>query len=231
MCGRYTLTADVQVIQDTFQLDSVPPLQARYNIAPTQAVPIITGDKPRELTMVSWGLVPSWAKDTSGSAQLMNARGETIDEKPSFRTAFKRRRCLVPADGFYEWRKQGNGKAPQYIHFKDRRVFAFAGLWERWNSPHGDEVLTCTIITSEPNELIKPLHNRMAVILDAQDYATWLSKDTSPAELKHLLQPYPDNDDLDYHEVSPVVNGVSIDSPYLIEPFQSFNPPQQTSLF
>jgi putative SOS response-associated peptidase YedK len=229
MCGRYTLTASPAAIQQAFGLDDVPaPYAPRYNIAPTQPVPVITNDNPRALTWVTWGLVPSWSKDVSKAAQLINARAETLEEKPSFRTAFKHRRCLVPADGFYEWRKDGKSKAPQYIHFRDRRVFALAGLWERWVSPHGDEVLSCTIITTEPNALIQPMHHRMAVILQPEDYATWLDKRTDLAAAKALLRPYPDDDSLTYHEVSPLVNNARYDAPEMIEPVV---PPQQTSLF
>lgn len=226
MCGRYTLTADKATLQRTFNLDSVPPLTPRYNIAPTQPVPIITSDKPRELTIVNWGLIPSWSKDISGASMLINARGETVDEKPSFRSAFKYRRCLVPADGFYEWRKDGKSKLPQYIHFEDRRVFALAGLWERWNSPQGDEILSCTIVTTDPNALIKPWHHRMAVILEPEDYATWLDPQAPPDLLKSLLRPYKD-DALTAYEVSAMVNNARMDDAEMIVPFTN---PQQGSL-
>lgn len=218
MCGRYTLSATPEAIQQAFDLEAVPDgLTPRYNIAPTQAIPIITNESPRMLTFVTWGLIPSWAKDTSMSAKLINARAETLSEKPSFRSAYKYRRCLVPADGFYEWLTDGKAKRPQYIYRRDRALFAFAGLWERWNSPDGSEVLSATIITTEPNATIAPLHHRMAVMLDPSDYRTWLDADAEPAVLQALLRPAPD-DLLVYHEVSPAVNNARYDSPDMIEP-------------
>lgn len=220
MCGRYTLAAAPEAIQQAFDLESVPSgLTPRYNIAPTQPIPVITNQAPRALTFVTWGLIPSWAKDTSMAAQLMNARAETLAEKPSFRSAYKYRRCLVPADGFYEWMKDGKTKRPQYIYRRDRAVFAFAGLWERWNSPDGSEVLSATIITTEPNATIAPLHHRMAVILDPADYGTWLDANADPAVLQALLRPAPD-DLLALHEVSPAVNNARHDSPDMIEPLK-----------
>ena len=137
---------------------------ARYNIAPTQPVAVITNQNSKALDFFTWGLIPSWSKDTSIGSKLINARSETAHEKPSFRAAFKRRRCLIPADGFYEWTKRDNKKIPMYVHLKDRKPFAFAGLWEIWQSKEGDEIRSCTILTTEPNDLIKPLHHRMAVI-------------------------------------------------------------------
>ncbi|PMB48316.1 hypothetical protein CEN41_01935 [Fischerella thermalis CCMEE 5330] len=228
MCGRYTLTAAPETIQRAFDLDTVPSeLAPRYNIAPTQPIPVITNQSPRALTFVTWGLIPSWAKDTSMAAQLMNARAETLTEKPSFRSAYKHRRCLVPADGFYEWMKDGKAKRPQYIYRRDRALFAFAGLWERWNSPDGSEILSATIITTEPNATIAPLHHRMAVILEPSDYGTWLDTNAEPAVLQALLRPAPD-DLLTYHEVSPAVNNARHDSPDMIEPIK---PISQQRLF
>ncbi len=230
MCGRYTLTASPEAVQQAFTLDTLPILQPRYNIAPTQPVPIITSEKPKELTIVSWGLIPSWSKDTSGASKLINARAETIEEKPSFRAAYKYRRCLIPADGFFEWQSVDNGgkKKPQFIYVGEHEVFAFAGLWERWQSPGGDEVHTCTILTTEPNDLIKPLHHRMAVILDKADYDAWLSPDSKPGELKHLLRSYP-SERMNLYEISTLVNNARIDTPEILQPVQS--PPQQQSLF
>lgn len=227
MCGRYTLTASPEAIQQAFNLERVPSeLQPRYNIAPTQPIAVITNDQPRDLTYVSWGLIPSWSKDISKAAQLINARAETLAEKPSFRSAFKYRRCLVPTDGFYEWRRDGKTKTPQYIHRHDHGVFALAGLWERWLSPDGSEVLSATIVTSEPNDLIATMHHRMAVILKPEDYAGWLAPDADPRDLQTLLQPYPD-DDLEAYEVSLAVNNARFDSPDMIEPYK---PMSQESL-
>jgi len=229
MCGRYTLTADGKAIQLAFDLDSISDqLQPRYNIAPSQAVPIITNENANKLTYVKWGLVPSWAKDPSIGYKMINARSETASEKPSFRSAFKRRRCLIPADGFFEWTKQGKKKVPMYIHLEDNALFAFAGLWEAWQSPDGSELQTCTILTTEPNELIKPLHHRMAVILEKDDYETWLTPGEVPADvLTPLLKPYSE-DQMRVYEVSTLVNSPKNDEPSIIEPFDS---PRQQSLF
>lgn len=226
MCGRYTLTASPQAVQDAFSLAEAPDLSPRFNIAPTQLVPIITGEARDTLTWVKWGLIPSWSKDDKGASQLINARAETIEEKPSFRSAFKKRRCLVPADGFYEWRKDGDKKKPQYIFLDDREVFAFAGLWETWKNPAGEMVYSCAIITGEPNELIKPMHHRMAVILERDAYADWLDDETPLPVLKNLLSPYP-ADGMQTYEVSTLVNNARVDSPDLLEPN---SPPQQTPL-
>ncbi|GAB4341517.1 MAG: SOS response-associated peptidase [Phototrophicales bacterium] len=220
MCGRFTLTADTNDLQQAFDLQSIPAtITARYNIAPTQPVAVIANDAPHDLTFFQWGLVPSWAKDMSIASKLINARAETLHEKPSFRSAYKRRRCLIPANGFYEWAKTPTGKKPMYIHLKDHQVFAFAGLWESWHSPDGDELRSCTIITTTPNDLIKPLHHRMAVILNPADYDLWLSGEELPPDmLVPLLKPYP-SDEMIAYEVSPLVNNVANDTPDLIQPY------------
>lgn len=221
MCGRFTLTADPETIRRVFNLDSVPEqVVGRYNIAPSQPVAVITNENPRELTFHRWGLIPSWSKDPTIGSRMINARAETAFEKPAFRAAFKRRRCLIPANGFYEWQKRGkNEKAPMYINLKDHALFAFAGLWEIWNSPEGDELRTCTILTGEPNDLVKPIHNRMAIILDKADYAAWLSPDETPSgELMPLLLRQYDVNQMDVYEVSKSVNSPYNDSPQLIEP-------------
>lgn len=229
MCGRYTLTAKPEAIQQAFDLTSVPPLTPRYNIAPTQPVPIITSEQRDTLTIVQWGLIPSWSKDASIASKLINARAETLDEKPSFKNAFKRRRCLIPADGFFEWKAGDNGgkKKPQFIYVGEREVFAFAGLWELWNSLTGDPVYTCTIITTEPNELIRGLHNRMAVILDKQDYDAWLSPDTPLTDTKSLLRPYP-SERMSLYEISTLVNNATVDTPAILEPYR---PAEQKDMF
>jgi putative SOS response-associated peptidase YedK len=228
MCGRFVLTASTEAIQQTFDLDTLPNgMLPRYNIAPTQPVAVVTDAHPRQLTFQRWGLIPSWAKDPAIGNTLINARSETIEEKPAFRTAFKRRRCLIPADGFYEWQKRGKDKAPIFIHLKGHDLFAFAGLWEVWHSPDGSEVQTCTILTSEPNPLISQLHHRMAVILPREDYAVWLDKDTPPDVLKALLRPYDENQ-MAYYEVSKIVNSPYNDSAECIAPLGA--PPAQPSL-
>lgn len=227
MCGRFVLAADGNAIQQQFNLTETPTIEARYNIAPTQPVAVITNAEPTALTYHRWGLIPSWAKDPSIGSRMINARAETAHEKPSFRSAFKRRRCLIPASGFYEWTKRDSGKVPMYIHLDDHAPFAFAGLWEVWHSPDGGEIHSCTILTTEPNDLIKPLHNRMAVILDEADYDMWLSPDELPADaLKPMLRPYR-ADAMRAYEVSTLVNKPANDSPQCIVPM---TPPEQPSL-
>lgn len=219
MCGRFVLTADPSIIQTTFNLSSVPEdLTPRYNVAPTQAVPVITNDDPRALVFHRWGLIPSWAKDKSTGSKMINARAESVDEKPSFRTAFKRRRCLIPADGFYEWRQSENDKTkvPIFIHLKGRKIFAFAGLWEIWRSPQGEEVRSCTILTTDANSFVSQIHTRMPVILSPADYDTWLSAD-QPEVLKALLKPF-DPEQMDAYAVSRRVNSTSNEGAELIQP-------------
>lgn len=169
MCGRFTLTVDPADLQDTFG-DYVFPSQfaPRFNISPTQPVLAIPNDGKNKADFFMWGLIPSWAKDPTIGSRLINARGETLAEKPSFRGSFKYKRCLILADGFYEWKTQPGSKikTPYFIYMKDRKPFVFAGLWDTWNSPDGSSVRSCTIITTEPNELMSTLHNRMPVILN-----------------------------------------------------------------
>lgn len=230
MCGRFVLATDSIAIQQKFDLKTVPDnIQARYNIAPSQPVSVISNDNPSALSFYRWGLIPSWAKDISIGNKMINARGETLREKPSFRAAYKRRRCLIPANGFYEWAKDGKTKTPMYVHLKDHALFAFAGLWEIWHSPEGDEIRSCTIITTQPNALVAPLHHRMAVILHEEDYDTWLSPDEMPADkLQPLLRPY-ESDKMAVYEVSTLVNKPANDSPECILP-ASPPPAQQTLL-
>ena len=219
MCGRYTLTADAESIQMAFQLDSVDGLGLpRYNIAPTQQVAVISNREPQSLSFMKWGLVPSWAKDPKIGNRMINARSETAAEKPSFRSAFKGRRCLIPADGYYEWARQGKRKTPMYIKHAQREVFAFAGLWESWKQPDGDWLNTCAILTTDANERIRDIHHRMTVILEPQDYALWLAP--RPLErdewLPLMAGPLPDQ--LEFYQVSTEVNRPINDNATLIEP-------------
>ena len=229
MCGRYVLNADGKTIQQIFNLESVPTIEPRYNIAPSQPVMAITNEDPQNATHLQWGLIPSWSKDPKIGYKMINARSETAHEKPSFRAAFKRRRCIIPATGFYEWAKMDDGrKAPHLIYVGDHEVFAFAGLWEIWHSPDGEEIRTCTILTGEPNDKIKPLHHRMAVILHQDDYDTWLSPDELPTQvLMPLLRTY-EAERMDAYEVSTRVNAPKHDGPENIVPV--IPPPQQQSL-
>ncbi|MCU0464259.1 MAG: SOS response-associated peptidase [Anaerolineae bacterium] len=220
MCGRFVLTADSGLIQQAFDLGPLAPevqaMSPRYNIAPSQPVAVITNEDPTELTFHRWGLVPSWAKDLSIGNQMINARLETAAEKPSFKNALKRRRCLIPANGFYEWPKKGQN--PIYVHLDGGELFAFAGLWEVWRSPEGDTVKTCTILTTEPNEFIKDYHHRMAVILPRERYAEWLTPgEVSHAEALSFIKMV-DADQMRAYEVSKAVNNVGYDSPDCIAP-------------
>lgn len=227
MCGRFVLSAEAEVVQQEFNLDDVPTLASRYNIAPSQPVPVITNQAPGELTVVQWGLIPSWAKDPKMAYKMINARSETAHEKPSYRSAFKRRRCLIPTTGFYEWIKTDNGKQPYFIHCNDKEVFAFAGLWEIWNSPQGDEVWTCTILTTDANEKIQHLHHRMPVILEGDARDAWLDNDSEQDELRGILQPF-DSAKIEFYPVSKAVNNVRNDNPTLLD---RDNPPKQQSMF
>ena len=219
MCGRYTLTADAESIQLAFNLDSVEGwLEPRFNIAPSQQAPVISNRDPKQLSYMKWGLVPSWAKDPKIGNRMINARSETAAEKPSFRTAFKRRRCLIPADGYYEWAKQGKKKTPMYIRHAERELFAFAGLWESWKQPDGAWLNTCTILTTKANESILPIHHRMTVIVEPEDYELWLApRELMPDEwLPMMAGPTPEQ--LSFHEVSTLVNSPANDNPMLISP-------------
>lgn len=222
MCGRFVLDTSPETLQQTFDLVTVPEsLPPRFNIAPSQPVAVITNRDPQQLDFFKWGLVPFWSKDPSIGYKMINARIETIAEKPAFREAFKRRRCLIPATGFYEWTKSGSDKQPMYIHMNDNQVFAFAGLWETWKDENGTPLHSCTILTGEPNELIQNFHHRMAVILHPSDYKLWLSPDEmTPSELMPLLQPY-SADKMEAYEVSKIVNSPANDLRECIVPLSA----------
>jgi putative SOS response-associated peptidase YedK len=225
MCGRYLLKAPADALRRAFGFVEQPNLMPRYNIAPTQDVAVIRERREpkgeRTLQLLRWGLIPSWAEDMKGGAKLINARAEGISERTSFREAFQKRRCLVPADGFYEWRTEGKIKQPYLIQRRDRAPFAFAGLWERWvpktQPPEPAYIDTFTIVTTEANALLRLLHVRMPVILAPEDYARWFDRGASEAELKALLKPAPE-DLLAYVPVSPRVNAAAPDDAGLIEP-------------
>lgn len=223
MCGRFTLTTPAEVVAEYFELADIPPIAPRYNIAPTQPVAVVRFDAEtdkRNCDLLHWGLVPSWAKDPGIGSRMINARSETVAQKPAYRSAFKHRRCLVPADGFYEWQKQPGTKRkrPHYIRFSDGRPFAFAGLWEHWSSPDGSELESCTVLTTEANEVMKPLHDRMPVILAPEDYARWLDPSHDKADqLLPLVHARP-NSELTANAVSTLVNSPSNDVAQCIEP-------------
>jgi putative SOS response-associated peptidase YedK len=223
MCGRFTLTVDPADLQDTFEgviFPSPEKFAPRFNIAPSQPLLAIPNDGANTAEFFVWGLIPMWAKDPSIGSRLINARGETVAEKPSFRGSFKYKRCLILADGFYEWKANPGKKTktPYYIHLKDRKPFAFAGLWDSWESSDGSNIKTCTIITTEPNELMEPIHNRMPVILHPRDYAKWLDvSPQTPENLQPLIKSFPAGD-MSAYPVSTLVNKPSNDSPELVVP-------------
>lgn len=218
MCGRFTLSQPAAAIASAFQLEEIPNLEPQYNIAPTQLVPTIlqTEQGKRQLQMCRWGLIPAWAKDTSMGTRLINARAETVNEKPSFRSAFRQRRCLVVADGFYEWQHQAGKKQPFYFRLQNGQPFAFAGLWERWKSPDAEIIESCTILTTEANELLRPIHERMPVILNPDDYNLWLDPTVQTSEkLQQLLHPYP-TEAMTSYAVSTKVNNPHNNTPECI---------------
>jgi len=223
MCGRFTLRAPASVVAEQFGVLDAEPLRPRYNIAPTQPVAVVrrgpkSTDAPRQLVMLRWGLVPSWAKDPKIGNRLINARAETVAEKPAFRSALRRRRCLVAADGFYEWRQAGKARQPYFIHLVDDRPFAFAGLWELWEGPDHTVLETCALITTEANALMASIHDRMPVILSPDDYALWLDPAIQdPKELQPLLRPYP-SEAMAAHPVSTHVNNPRNDDPRCVAP-------------
>jgi putative SOS response-associated peptidase YedK len=221
MCGRFTLFVDPKDLMEAFPGFEVPAdWTPRYNIAPTQPVAVIANNNQDKIEFFQWGLIPSWAKDPKIGNRMITARSETLAEKPSFRTAYRRRRCLVLADGFYEWRKEPGQKTktPMYIRLQSGEPFGFAGLWESWRSPEDDTTLSCTIITTTPNELVKEIHNRMPVILDRAAYDLWLDPaEQSPDQLQEWLRPYPASE-MTAYPVSRLVNSPSNDVPEVVVP-------------
>ena len=220
MCGRYTLSATPQELLTLFALSELPTLMPRYNIAPTQQIPVVRcidsqGGPERRLHRIRWGLIPAWSKSGGEGKPLINARSETIEEKPSFREGYQKRRCLVPASGFYEWERSGSQKQPYYVGLTKWRTFAMAGIWEQWKSPSGEIIQSGCILTTEANPVLKPFHHRMPVILSPQDYATWLGG--NPSELRPLLKPFPAAQ-MQAVAVSTYVNNTRNDDPSCIKP-------------
>ena len=221
MCGRYTLKVITEILADQFDFEELSDANPRYNIAPSQLVACVRffpRSQNREGIMLRWGLIPSWAKDPAIGMKLINARAETVDERPSFRKSFRQRRCLVLADGFYEWRKEKRAKQPYYIRMKDERPFAFAGLWEHWVSSDGQVVESCALMTTDSNELMAPIHNRMPVIVDPARYDEWLDPmQQEVTKLNALLRPYPAGEMMVY-PINRFVNNAYFDDPRCIEP-------------
>jgi len=222
MCGRFALTVDPVDMQAAFPEFIFPSeVAARYNIAPTQPILVLPNDGSKKADFFVWGLIPSWSKDPAIGSRMINARAETLSEKPAFRSAYKYHRCLIFTSGFYEWQAQAGVKTklPHFIHHKTGEPFAFAGLWENWESPDGSNIRSATIITTEPNELMATLHNRMPVILPRSGYAQWLdSAPQQPSTLQELLVPFP-SADMEAYPVSTHVNSPVNDDPGCLLPY------------
>ncbi len=221
MCGRFALFSPEEILAAMFGVegDRFPP--ASYNIAPSRDVAAVRaapeGAARRELALLRWGLIPSWAKDPAMGDRMINARAETASAKPAFRSAFRRRRCLLPADGFYEWQKAGTRKQPYFVRMADGKPFALGGLWERWDGPDGP-IASCTILTTDVNALLAPIHDRMPVIVAAADFERWLDPGRQdPADLMPLARPYP-ADAMVAFPVRTLVNSPATDDPRCIEP-------------
>jgi putative SOS response-associated peptidase YedK len=220
MCGRYTIKTLPQAMIDAFGplFGSAPDLSPRYNVAPSQPVPVVRMcDQGRQLQMMRWGLTPSWAADPAAGPKPINARSETVATSPAFRLPFQRRRCLLPADGFYEWKiLDSKTKQPYYIHRKDNAPFAFAGIWDRWDKAE-PPIESCAILTTHPNHLMESIHNRMPVILQPENYSTWLNPKTPQIELLPLLTPCPDTE-LEAYPITKKVNNPRFDGPDCLQP-------------
>lgn len=221
MCGRFTLTDEVVQLQEFFEFEYNEEMTPRYNISPGQNILTIVSNGTKRIGQdMKWGLVPNWAKDEKIGYKMINARAETIEEKPSFKHAFQRRRCLVLADGFYEWRRTVDGKQPYRFVMKDRKPFAFAGIWETWTKGTSS-LISCTIITTEANDVTRDVHDRMPVILPAQTFETWLDPQFQQIRrLKELLEPYPAGE-MEKYEVSTLVNSSRNETKELISPLNS----------
>ena len=223
MCGRYRLSRRKQLIQEYFDTTDEVDWEPRYNIAPAQTVPVIrqgAREPVRRASLMRWGLVPNWAKDSTIGPRMINARAETAAEKPAFKELLQRRRCLVPADGFYEWQKTGKSKQPYCFEMMEREPFAFAGLWDSWRTPNGATLETCTILTTTPNQLLADMHDRMPVILPSASYDLWLDPGFRDlAATSEMLKPY-DAGQMRRYPVSPRVNNVANDDPQCSQPIE-----------
>jgi putative SOS response-associated peptidase YedK len=221
MCGRFTLTTSAQQVAEHFGLAEMPELSPRYNIAPTQPVAIVRGTgvgRDPVLEVRRWGLIPSWAKDPGIGSRMINARIETAAEKPAFRAAFRRRRCLVPADGFYEWKPHPKRRRPHHVRLGDGELFGLAGLFEAWKSPGGEIIESCTLLTTAANAALRSLHDRMPVLIDPEHYPDWLDPELQdPAAIRSLTRPSL-SDRLHFHPVGFQVNDPRNDDPICIEP-------------
>ncbi len=220
MCGRYTLTLNKDGIQTQIPIlrSFDMPWKPHYNLAPMQTIPAVVSSRPDTVVGLHWGLIPSWAKDRTIAQKLINARGETLTEKPSFKNLYKSRRCLIPADGFYEWRAMGRTKQPTYIRFRSGKLFTFAGLWDEWKDAEGNIVPSCTIITTVANELIQKFHHRMPVIVEENLREMWLDqKRTETKQLDEIIRPFP-AEVMEAYPVSHAVNKAENDGPECVRP-------------
>jgi putative SOS response-associated peptidase YedK len=219
MCGRYAILSAPEAIRALFAYQERPNFPPRYNVAPSQPIPIVRlADGVRQFALVRWGLIPSWVKDPRAFALLINARGESVNEKVAFRNAMRRRRCLVPADGFYEWKREGNRTRPYFVRRKDRKPFAFAGLWETWTGPNGEEMESAAIVVTGASRTLAAVHDRMPVIVPPEAFELWLDCANVDAQTASaLIAPAPDGL-LEAYEVSPAVNRTANDGATLIEP-------------
>jgi putative SOS response-associated peptidase YedK len=215
MCGRFSLFVPRSKLEDRFEIEIPEEMPPRYNIAPKNRVLAVRNDQPDTSDRLQWGFIPHWVDDPDEYSQPINARAETVDEKPFFRDAFENRRCLILADGFYEWAGDRGSKEPYRIERVDSEPFAFAGLWESWES-NGDSIRTCSILTTEPNNTVAPIHDRMPVLLEPQEEQQWLEDDDG-GSLKQLLDPYPD-DDLTAYRISTAINNPDNENPGVVEP-------------
>ncbi len=219
MCGRYSQTSSPDVVRALLGYEERPNFPRRYNIAPSQPLAIVRlFEGRRQFVLVRWGLIPSWVKDPRQFALLINARGETVNDKPAFEAAMRYRRCLIPADGFYEWQRTGGRSRPFHIRRRDRAPIAFAGLWEAWMGPNGEELETAAIVTTQANSTLAPIHGRMPVIVPPEAFDRWLDHRAVDAQCASALIAPAGDDELEAYEVSPAVNHAANDSPSLIEP-------------
>lgn len=219
MCGRFSLAVLLEeIIAEFYGLEVNFGYHPRYNIAPSQQIMVILDALNPKFTTIRWGLIPSWAKDSTVGNKLINARSESVDQKPSFRDSWKRRRCLIPADGFYEWKRRGRRGVPHHIRMKSGKTFAFAGIWDQWRAPDDRLITTCSILTTEPNDLIKPIHDRMPVILPKSGWVDWVQTPEEHVEsLKPLLRPFPAKE-MEAIAVSDLVNKPENDRPECLAP-------------
>jgi putative SOS response-associated peptidase YedK len=218
MCGRYALTSPLAVIAERFHLLWMPAIAPHYNIAPSQTIPVVRNtEQGRELALLKWGLIPSWSKDASIGMKLINARGESLGDKPAFRNAYRHRHCLVPADAFYEWKPVAGRKQPYCIRMRDQALFGMAGLWEHWMAPDGQVVESCTIVTVDANAMVAELHDRMPLILAPADYDAWLGASTKEAALPRAVPA----EEMVAYPVSPLVSNAKNDVPACLIPIDT----------